>query len=129
MSIIREIELEEFANGYYAVQPFYCDIGFAELIGGALPPECHEPYLKVYRQFRHKESGTIVCENSGPWVIVVFGSDPKMIRRRTLGEIVPLAKALYPSIEMRARFIERAYTAVKIPMEDSDGFGGGKRDA
>ena len=67
----------------------------AELIEGALPRECREPYLKVYRQFRHKESGTIVCDNKGPWVIVVFGSDPKLIRRRTLSEIVPLAKALY----------------------------------
>lgn len=115
MSIIREVELEEFANGYYSVQPFYCDKGFAELIEGALPRECHEPYLKVYRQFRHKESGTIVCDSRGPWVIVVFGSDPKLIRRRTLAEIVPLSKALYPSIEMRTRFIDRVYAATKIP--------------
>ena len=47
--------------------------------------------------------------------IVVYGSDPVLIRRRTLHEIVQLAKVIVHTEDRRYRFIERVYTATKLP--------------
>ncbi len=113
MSILYEVELEGFASGYYCIQPYYCERGFEGHII-PLPDGCREPYLKAYRQFRDRESGTIRDKN-WPWVIVVFGSDPLAIRKRTLREIVPLAKALYPDIKTRTLFIDQVYKVTKLP--------------
>lgn len=114
MSKLFEVDLEEFPSGFLCIQPYYSDREFAFLIEKALPVPLHAPYLAIYREFREQKSGTIVCD-AHPWVIVVFGSDPLLIRRRTLAEIVPLAKALFPDIGMRARFIDRVYARTKIP--------------
>jgi hypothetical protein len=114
MSKLFEVELKEFPSGFFCIQPYYGEREFAFLIKDALPVPLHAPYLAIYREFREQKSGTIVCD-AHPWVIVVFGSDPLLIRRRTLHEIVPLAKALYTDTGMRARFIERVYTETKIP--------------
>jgi hypothetical protein len=113
MSILYEVELEGFAKGYYCIQPYYCERGFEGHIV-PLPDGCREPYLKAYRLLRHKESGTI-RDKHWPWVIVVFGSDPAAIRKRTLHEIVPLAKALYQDTKTRTLFIERLYAETKLP--------------
>jgi hypothetical protein len=114
MSHIKSVELSGFTGGFLVIQPSFNAEEFAKLIEPKLPRDFANAYVEVYRDFRASRSGTIVCD-AYPWVIVVFGTDPKLIRRRTLHEIVPLAKALYPDIGMRARFIERVYTETKIP--------------
>jgi hypothetical protein len=48
-------------------------------------------------------------------VIVVFGSDPVLILRRTLHEIIQLAKVIMHTEDRRYRFIERVYTSTKLP--------------
>jgi hypothetical protein len=68
----------------------------------------------VYRKF-YRNSNTIFCDGSGPWVIVVISSSPWLIRRRALQEIVQLSKAVTQNEEMRYRFIDQVYAAVRIP--------------
>jgi hypothetical protein len=60
-------------------------------------------------------AATIVRDDKDPWVIVVFGSDPVLILRRTLHEIVQLAKVIMHTEDRRYRFIERVYTSTKLP--------------
>lgn len=115
MSHIMQVKLESFVNGLFVIQPAYSEEEFGQLIQRALPPPFVEPYMGVYRDFSGSKSGSIFCDDKSPWVIVVFGSDPKLIRRRTLHEIVHLAKEIMHTAETRTRFIERVYTATKLP--------------
>jgi hypothetical protein len=115
MSHIIHVQLDDFVDGFFVIQPAYNAEEFAKIIDGRLPRDFANAYAEVYRDFIQSKSGTIVCDGKSPWVIVVIGSAPQLIRRRALQEIVQLAKAVTRTEEMRYRFIDRAYAAVRIP--------------
>jgi hypothetical protein len=122
MSHIKQVQLDGFVGGFFVIQPAYSEKEFEGLINNRLPAEFIVPYAKVYRDLKDSRSGSLFCNGKSPWVIVVFGSDPRLLRRLALHEIVHLSKEIMPLDGRQFMFIERAYAAVKIPMEDSHGF-------
>jgi hypothetical protein len=118
-----QVKLAGFADGLFVIQPAYSETEFGELIKNRLPADFIIPYEKVYRDLKDSRSGSLYCDGKSPWVIVVFGSSPRLLRRLALHEIVRLSKEIMPLDGRQFMFIERAYTAVKIPMEDSYDFG------
>jgi hypothetical protein len=128
MSHILQVKLEGFADGLFVIQPAYSEEEFAQLVKARLPAEFIVPYSKVYRDLKDSRSGSLYCNGKSPWVIVVFGSSPRLIRRYALHEIVHLAEHIMPMDGRQFMFIEQAYMAVKIPMEDSYDFGENRSD-
>lgn len=129
MSHIKHVQLEGFVSGFLVIQPSFNAEEFAKLIDGRLPRDFANAYAEVYRDFSGHRSGTIVCDDKSPWLIAVFSSEPKLIRRRTLHEIVHLAKEVTVTDDRRFVFIERAYTAMRFPMEESHDRSAHQRDA
>jgi hypothetical protein len=123
MSHISQVKLAGFADGLFVIQPAYSEEEFSQLVKNRLPAEFIVPYEKVYRDLKDSKSGSLFCNGQSPWVIVVFGDDERLLRRLALHEIVHLAKEIMPLDGRQYMFIEQAYTAVKIPREDSRGFG------
>lgn len=100
-----KVQLEEgFTDGLFIIQPSYSEEEFGLLMQDKLPPAFQNAHAEVYRDFAECKSGTIVCDDKSPWVIVVFDSDPVLIRRRSLHDIAHLAKAIRCSEELRYRF-------------------------
>jgi hypothetical protein len=122
MSHILQVCLEGFVSGFFVIQPAFNVAEFAKLIERKLPEDFVTPYVEVYRDLKESRSGSLFCDAKSPWVIVVFGSSPKLLRRYALHEIVHLAREIMPPDGRQFIFIERAYTAIKIPREDSHGF-------
>jgi hypothetical protein len=114
-----QVQLQELVGGFFVIQPAYSETEFGQLIKSRLPAEFIIPYEKVYRDLKESKSGSIYCDGKNPWVIVVFGSSPKLLRRYALHEIVHLAKEIMPLDGRQFMFIERVYTAIKIPREYS----------
>lgn len=129
MSYIMQVQLQELVGGFFVIQPAYSETEFGLLIKSRLPAEFIIPYEKVYRDLKESKSGSLFCNAKSPWVIVVFGSSPKLLRRYALHEIVHLAREIMPPDGRQFMFIERAYTAIRIPGEYSHDYSADKRDA
>jgi hypothetical protein len=115
MSHKIELRLETFVCGLFIIQPQYDEADFEKLIGDFLAPSVKRQFTQAYRDLELSKGGCICRDDQTPWVIVAFGSDPDTIRRTTLHEVVHLAEKLTCTREMRARFVEHVYFALRLP--------------
>jgi hypothetical protein len=115
MSHKIELRLETFVCGLFIIQPQYDEADFENLIGDFLAPSIKRQFADAYRDLENSHGGCFCRDDQTPWVIVVFGSDSERIRRTTLHEVVHLAEKLTCTREMRARFVEHVYFALRLP--------------
>ena len=115
MSHKIELRLDTFVCGLFIIQPQHNEGEFEKLLGEFLAPSIKRKFVEEYRDLELSKGGCFCRDDQTPWVIVVFGSDPDKIRRTTLYEVVHLSEKLTCTREMRARFVEHVYFALKLP--------------
>ena len=126
MTHVHKLTLETFVWGLYIVQDAHNEAEFADAIT-ELPEATAKEYTDHYAGLKRIKAACMTHNDNNPWVIVVFSSDPAMIRRHTLHEgdhlghtlppppqetRAPLLKDLRLSEETRVRFIEPVYFAL-----------------
>ena len=112
MTHVHKLTLETFVWGLYIVQDAHNEAEFADAIT-ELPEATAKEYTDHYAGLKRIKAACMTHNDNNPWVIVVFSSDPAMIRRHTLHEVVHLGHRLVPfSEETRVRFIEHVYFAL-----------------